>query len=124
MKKLVAVEGMTLLPVETGVILAGVSVISAPSANVKVDGSGVYAGDVDVKAATATFNGYVAENVDFTLHPSASFTSADGEKVLLEGDTSDTITATGKNPSLTPQEITFPVTLKVLNAGQANVTAE
>lgn len=122
--KYVAVEGMELAPVEQDVELTGVVVETFPSPNVSIDGNAAYSGQISVKAASAAYSGYVAENLSFTLHPSSSYAKIDGESALLEGDTSATVTASGKNPSLVPQEMEFPVTLKVSSAGQDSTKAD
>lgn len=122
--KYVAVKGMTILPVEPGVALTGVVVTTLPSQDVLAEGNGVYSGDVQVTVASAVFSGYVAANLSFTLHPSAEYSSVDGSKALLEGDTSDTVTASGSNPELSPQQLDFPITIKVSIAGQTSVKAE
>lgn len=120
--KYVAVEGMMVVPVEEGVEISGVIVETGASAAVKVDEKGVYSGDITVTVATAIFNGYTAADLTFTLHPSAEYTSVDGKKVLLEDDTSDTVTATGYMPP--SQSTNFPVTIKVLSAMQTYMKAE
>lgn len=122
--KPVAVQGMAIVPVEQGVTLTGVVVSTPPSSYVFVDGKGVYSGDITVNVASASFNSYTATGLTFTLHPTAEYVLSDGSEALLEGDTSDTVSAQGYNPSLSPPEITFPVTLKVDSAGQSVMNAE
>lgn len=124
MKK-VAVQGMTVLPVETGVTIEDWIVTTLPSTKVIADGKGVYSGDISVTvpAPTLVSGGFVAPSTVFTIHPSAIYSEADGKPVLLEGDTSDTITLTGTNP-VSGLQATFPLTLKVSVAGQTSVTAE
>ena len=122
--KNVAIEGMTILPVEHGVVLSGLVVDTLPSHDVLVDGKGVYSADVAVTVASAVFEGYTAVDLSFTLHPSAEYFSVDGSKALMEGDTSDTVTASGSNPELSPPQLNFPVTIKVSSAAQESVKAE
>ncbi|MBR6448347.1 MAG: hypothetical protein IKS96_07310 [Fibrobacter sp.] len=123
--KYVAVEGMVIVPVEAGIVFDGFSVITMPSNDVSVDGSGVYSGDivVDVYAPTLVEGGFVAPTARFTLHSSAEKVNADEKAVLLEGDTSDTLTLTGIQPvTEVPQE--FTMTIKVLSAGQTSMKAD
>lgn len=120
MKK-VAVQGMTIAPVETGIVIDGYVVATQPSTNVSVDQKGVYSGDIKVTVPAPTYGAYVAPSTDFTLHPSSEFTDFDGKPCLLEGDTSDTLTLTGYSGS---SSTTFTLTLKVLAANQNYAIAE
>lgn len=121
MKK-VAVQGMTIVPVETGIAIEGYIITTPPSANVSVDQKGVFSGDITVTVPAPTYGAYVAPSTNFTLHPSSEFTDVDGEPCLLEGDTSDTLTLTGTNPSGSTTQ--FSLTLKVLAANQNYAVAE
>lgn len=124
MKK-VAAQGMTVIPVETGVTIEGWVVTTPHSTKVTADGKGVYSGDISVTvpASKLVEGGFVAPSTVFTIHPSAIYSEADGKPVLLEGDTSDTITLTGTNP-VSGLQAEFPLTLKVSVAGQTSVTSE
>ena len=119
--KNVAVQGMTIVPVETGISIDGYVVVTPPSSNSLVDGKGIFSGDVTVTVPAPTYGAYVAPSTDFTLHPSSEFTDVDGKPCLLEGDTSDTLTLTGYSGS---SSTTFALTLKVLNANQNYAVAE
>jgi len=119
--KNVAVQGMTIAPVETGIAIEGYVVVTPPSTNVLADQKGVYSGDIKVTALNPAYGSFVAPSTDFTLHPSSEFSDVDGKPCLLEGDTSDTLTLTGYSGS---SSTTFTLTLKVLAANQNYVVAE
>jgi len=120
--KYVAVKGMDLVPVESGVEISGVAVSTQASSNVKADGKKVYSGDISVSISSAVSGGYTAQGpIHFTIHPSAQYASADGKKMLLEGDTSDSVKVTGY---MGQSSKAFDVTIKVESAGQTSIKAE
>lgn len=119
--KNVAVQGMTIVPVETGISIDGYVVVTSPSSNSFVDGKGIFSGDITVTVPEPTYGDYVAQSTDFTIHPTSGFADVDGNPCVLEGDVSDTLTLTGYSGS---SSTTFALTLKVQKANQINVTAE
>jgi len=119
--KNVAVQGMTIVPVETGISIDGYVVVTPPSSNSLVDGKGIFSGDVTVTVPAPTYGAYVAQSTDFTIHPTSRFANVDGNPCVLEGDVSDTLTLTGYSGS---SSATFALTLKVQKANQSNVAAE
>lgn len=121
MKK-IAVRGMNIAPVETGILIDGYVIVTPSSINVFVDNKGVYSGDVAVTVPAPTYGAFVAPSTTFVIHPSCEFCDVDGNPCLLEGDTSDTLTLTGTNPSGATTE--FSLTLKVLSANQEPVATE
>lgn len=119
--KNVAVQGMTIVPVETGISIDGYVVVTPPSSNSLVDGKGIFSGDVTVTVPAPTYGAYVAQSTDFTIHPTSRFANVDGNPCALEGDVSDTLTLTGYSGSSSKK---FALTLKVQKANQSNVAAE
>lgn len=119
--KNIAVQGMTIVPVETGISIDGYVVVTPPSSNSLVDGKGIFSGDVTVTVPAPTYGAYVAQSTDFTIHPTSGFANVDGNPCVLEGDVSDTLTLTGYSGSSSTK---FTLTLKVQKANQSNVAAE
>ena len=119
--KNVAVQGMTIAPVENGISIDGYVVVTPPSSNSFVDGKGVFSGDVTVTVPAPTYGTYVAQPTNFTIHPTSEFADIDGNPCVLEGDVSDTLTLTGYSGS---SSTTFTLTLKVQKANQSNVATE
>lgn len=135
MKKLVAVEGMTLTymaamedPVSHEKIPMGVATVTATlgaaSSNTSVDGKGVYVDRLQLTATAwqiATYAGMGSSVGNF--ESSAKKVKVDGSLVLLEGDeASFDVQATNTVPPLDPQTFTITATIQV--AGQTSVTAE
>lgn len=120
MKKLVAVEGMTL---DFGDTVPGTVTLGNASTSVSVDGSGVYAGPVQIvlvgasNAQSAATGGTGAG----TFEPTAEYCSADGIKVLREGDKAE-FKVVGVDAKSNPVE--WDVTATIVAAGQTSVTAE
>ena len=135
MKKLVAVEGMTLTymatmedPTTHEVIPMGVATVvatlGAASSNTSVDGKGVYVDGLQLTATTwqiTTFTGEGSAVGNF--ESSAVKVAVDGSKVLLQGDkVSFDVTAQNTKPPYNSQTFTITATIQV--AGQTSVTAE
>jgi hypothetical protein len=119
--KLVAVEGMTIEYTVGSVVASATEVLGPASLNVSVDGNGVYAGSLSISVTKATDgSGASAGTGAGVFVPSSSYCTADGEKLLLEGDEA-TIEVTGTKGS---QTYAWTLTAKIKSAGQDSVSAE
>ena len=124
MKKNVVVEGCILVA-DSG---AGtITISSAASSNSKIDGKGIYAGDITISISNFSGPGFTGGSGSGTLSGSAQFVSVDGKHVVLEGDQSESISV---GATITPQPISPPYTVTILtvvtitSAGQISVQAE
>lgn len=117
--KYVAVEGMTLSFGTTTVPDDGV-VLGPASVSVSVDGSGVYAGQLSITITDATMGSNTGGTGSGFFAPSSIHCDADGQKLLLEGDTA-AIKVTGVNSG---SRVEWAVTATVVSAGQTYMKAE
>lgn len=124
MKKNVVVEGCVLVA-DSG---AGTITISSDaSSNSKIDGKGIYAGDITISISNFSGPGFTNGSGSGTLSGSAQFVSVDGEHVVLEGDQSESINVTATitpPPATPPYTMTVPTTVTITSAGQLSVQAE
>lgn len=126
MKKLVAVEGMTL---DFGETEPGSVTLGNASVAVSVDRHGVYAGPVTIVLVGASNESISATGgtnapptgVPGTFEPTAEYCKADGNKVLRVGDKAE-FKVKGVDAKLNP--VTWDVTATIVDAGQSNTTAE
>lgn len=119
--KLVAVEGMVITYSASGKPAEAVEKLGPASATISVDGSGVYAGSLSIEVTSATDgDGATAGTGAGFFVPSSKYCTADGEKLLLEGDEA-TIEVTGTKGS---QTYAWTLTAKVESAGQSALSAE
>lgn len=119
--KLVAVEGMTIEYTVGSVVASATEVLGPASLTVSVDGKGVYAGSLSISVTNATDgSGASAGMGSGVFVPSSSYCTADGEKVLLEGDEA-TIQVAGTKSG---EPFSWTLTAKIKSAGQDSVSAE
>lgn len=120
MKKLVAVEGMTLTFGDT---VPGSVTLGSASVAVSVDGAGVYSGALTILLVGASNAQQAATGGtgSGTFEPTAEYCRADGQNVLRVGDKAE-FKVTGMNAELQP--VTWDVTATIVDAGQSNTTAE
>lgn len=118
--KYVAVEGMSLDFGDTTVLDESVT-LGPASLNVSVDGKGVYSGQLAIAVVGAQKGDYTGGTGGGIFLPSAQNVSADGQKVLLEGDEA-TFNVVGVNAELVP--VTWSVTAKISSAGQTSMKAD
>ena len=117
--KYVAVEGMTLDFGTTSVPPGGV-VLGPASLKASVDGHGVYAGPLSIMVTGAAMGSNTAGTGAGVFVPSSVRCTADGQKLLLEGDSATFIVA----GTLSGVPVSWPVTATVRSAGQVSVKAE
>ena len=105
-----------------GETIASASEVLGPaSLTVNVDENGVYAGNLAITVTGATDgSGASAGTGAGFFVPSSSYCAADGEKLLLEGDTA-TIQVEGTKSG---EPFSWTLTAKVKSAGQSVVMAE
>lgn len=119
--KPVAVEGMTIEYTVGTKIVSATAMLGPASRTVSVDGHGVYAGSLSISVTNATDgSGASAGTGAGVFVPGSSYCTADGEKVLLEGDWA-TIQVAGTKGG---EPFSWTLTAKVKSAGQDSVTAE
>lgn len=128
--KLVAVAGMTLtfIPVSPGVSPTGTIIINtSPSIKSLCQGKGLYKHGTQITITNITDSGVGGTVPDpgpkITTINSQSGTKGISEslRVLLEGDETDTVTATPTNGDGNPRPTAFKI--KITAAGQTKVVA-
>ncbi|WP_405326036.1 hypothetical protein [Fibrobacter sp.] len=123
--KYVAVEGMTIVYTAGALSAIVTATLGQASSNVRIDGNGVYLDGLELTASSwqiGTYTVPVGAPVTGNFESSARKVKADGEYVLLEGDTAEfDVQATDPNTQTTQ---TFTITATVQSAGQTSVKAE
>lgn len=122
------------LELDQSITTAGTAVItSSPSSYEKIDGKGIYAGDVTVSVSgfkggnISDGGGYVVTTPGSgtdTLSPSSDSCKAGGEYVLREGDNVDVTVSGIITNSTNPQDtrtVTQTVNVKISDAGQSYI---
>ena len=123
--KPVAVEGCTFRVKEANIEFLTAKILTPASGKVSVDGKGAYFGEMTVSVSGITYmESYVVANpVVFTISPTAENVSSHGEKAVLDGDESATVS--GIVGVKTPQDVQeFSMTIYIESAGQDSVKAE
>lgn len=122
--KHVAVEGMTIVYTAGALSAIVTATLGQASSNVNIDGKGVYVDGLELTASSwqiGTYTVPVGAPVTGNFESSARKVKADGEYVLLEGDTAEfDVQATDPNTQTTQ---TFTITATVQSAGQTSVKA-
>lgn len=119
----VAVVGCTVtLSPGTGVA----QITTQASLKVKVNGNGVYFGDIDVSVSgysdsTITVPGSGSGTI--TIKPSAKKVKVEGDYVILEGDSGDAMIDGKAQQGQTQVDVQSKVTAKIEVAGQVKVKA-
>lgn len=125
MGKNIVVEGCQLI-FQNGGLPTAISITPGQLSNkVKCDGRKAY------KTLNFTINGYLGGSItdgngtgSGSINASSTKLKIEGNKAILEGDMSSTVTITGTNStSGVPVTVTFPEIVKVQSAGQMKVKA-
>jgi hypothetical protein len=120
--KPIAVQGCAIKPLVAPLSLASYA-FGGPSAKVKAGGNFAYRGPTQVTAVVMMAGYSIAGTPNvFTIRPASQKVRADGQPVLLEGDTSDPLTMTF-NGGPQGSSATASVTLEIQSAGQTAAAA-
>lgn len=117
-----AVSGCS-LELQGGFSAATMQITSLPSADIKINGKGVYFGDIDVALASVQdpSKTSVCATGKITIHPTAGNILSGTDKAVQNGDSgSATLTFTNTTSGATAL---MSVTVKISDAGQTDVTA-
>ena len=123
MKKAVAVQGCTLQI--SGVTPGVATITTSPSTKGKAGGIGVYRGTVSVSLSVCSNGTFIQSGPasgDFIL--TATKNKADGQLVLREDDETGSISVPMQNSVSPFNSSSFPVTVKITNAGQSKAKGE
>lgn len=116
-----AVEGVLIEYSVGGKVASATETLGPAIDTVKVDGNGLYAGNLNISVTNATDGqGATAGTGAGVFVPSSSYCTADGEKLLLEGDEATIQVAGTKNG----EPFTWTLTAKMKSAGQDSFFAE
>lgn len=128
MGTLIAVDGATLFQ-DDPLVVCTITPVGIPSITCKAEGKGMLKDGYNITVSAITYPSAGATIPDPAVYPAAFITGAtkvkaDDTLVLLEGDTTATISAAPlipASPSPTPYPITFKIEITV--AGQIKVKA-
>ena len=112
--------------IEVGGVIIGsgnVSITSTASTNSKVDGNGIYAGQMAVSVSGYADASITGGSGSGMINPSAQYISVDSMPVVLEGDSGEVVLS-GTNPQSGSPVSGYTVTVKVVSAGQSVVIGE
>ena len=95
---------------------------TSPKTSVKCGGKATYAGDLTIQISGYSGQGITGGSGSGTLQPTSQHVKIEGEKVVLEGDKTQTpIPVTGSTGSGTA---TVSVTVTISSAGQSDVQGD
>lgn len=128
MGKFVAVDGLTIEPQGIVDIASGsLTVSTTPSQKVKVNGSGVYFGGIDVVVVGANATGYdpgtVVSIIPITIEPLSVSCKSDGDLVNREDDIS-VDTAPNMTGTISGTPTPFLEVFKITDPNQDNVLSK
>ena len=123
--KLIAVDGCTFSITVGGLVIGegNVSVTGTASTNTKIDQKGVYTGPLAISVAGYTDIAISGGSGVGVISSTAKSVKVDSLPVILQGDSGE-VALSGTNPSSDAPVTGYPVTVKVLVAGQTSVQGE